>query len=120
MQARAAGAIAPSVVPAPQAQESSGALASTQATTQAPGQVAPEATAKHAAVANAPDAIDAAADPFEPPPPVADAARQAQQAQQSGAAGEVQVMRASTAARRVPAPTRTNDDPIARFANDSF
>jgi len=120
MQARAAGAISPSVVQAPRAQEGSDALASTRATMPAPIQVAPEASAEHAAVANAPDAIDAAADAFEPPPPAAVAVRQAQQAQQSGAAGEVQVMRASTASRPVPAATHTNDDPIARFANGSF
>jgi hypothetical protein len=115
-QARAAGAIAPSVMPAPRAQEDSGALASTQA----PVEVAPKVSTEHTAVANAPDAIDAAADAFEPPPPAAVAARQAQQAQQSGAAGEVQIMRASTVSRPVAAPTHTNDDPIARFANGSF
>jgi len=119
MQARAAGAIAPSVVPAPRAQEGSDAVASMRASAPAPIQVAPKASAEHAA-ASAPDPIDAAADAFEPPPPAAVAVRQAQQAQQSGAAGEVQVMRASTASRPVPAATHTNDDPIARFANGSF
>ncbi|CAD6548746.1 NlpC/P60 family protein [Paraburkholderia sabiae] len=71
--------------------------------------------------APAPDAIDAAADAYEPPPPAAMAARQARQAQSyngsNGEAGGVQIMRASTASRPVPAPTQTNDDPIAGFAN---
>jgi hypothetical protein len=32
----------------------------------------------------------------------------------------VQIMRASTSSRGVPAPNQTNDDPIARFANGNF
>ncbi|TCG03479.1 hypothetical protein BZM27_48185, partial [Paraburkholderia steynii] len=70
--------------------------------------------------ASAPDAIDAIADAYEPPPPAAVAARQARQAQFSGdsrESGGVQIMRASTASRPIPAPTQTNDDPIAGFAN---
>ncbi|MFL6637170.1 MAG: peptidoglycan endopeptidase, partial [Paraburkholderia graminis] len=34
--------------------------------------------------------------------------------------GAVQIMRASTASRPTPAPSQTNDDPIARFANGKF
>ncbi|MEX3934746.1 C40 family peptidase [Paraburkholderia phymatum] len=94
MQARAAGAVSPAVVASP----------------------AP-------ADAQAPDAIDAAADAYEPPPPAAIAARQARQAsdmQPSTDSGGVRIMRASTASRPIPAPTRTNDDPIAGFANGSY
>ena len=85
------------------------------------------------ASAATPDAIDAAADAFEPPPPASIAARQArlaQQTQQTGQAqrageaqaddGAVQIMRASTASRPTPAPSQTNDDPIARFANGKY
>jgi hypothetical protein len=61
-----------------------------------------------------------AADAFEPPPPASVAARQARQAQQADENGSVQIMRASTGARGMPAPTQTNDDPIARFANGNF
>ena len=82
----------------------------------------------------APDPIDAAADAFEPPPPATVAARQATQAQAQRipamrtstpsdipSSGEpARIMRASTAARGVPAPTQSNDDPIARFANGAF
>ncbi|MBV8627426.1 MAG: hypothetical protein JO371_06090 [Paraburkholderia sp.] len=118
MQARAAGAIAPGVVPANQSQADSGQLAATQASASVAVQPSPAPT--RTAAINTPDAIDAAADAFEPPPPAAVAARQAQQAQQSGAAGEVQIMRASTVSRPIPAPTHTSDDPIARFANGSF
>jgi hypothetical protein len=97
VQARAAGAVAPTMAASP----------------------APAATPQ------APDAIDAAADAYEPPPPAAVAARQASQAGQAQAAGEsgerggVQIMRASTASRPLPAPTHTNDDPIAGFANSN-
>ena len=65
------------------------------------------------------DPIDAAADAFEPPPPASVAVRQAQQARRTGTAESVQIMRASTASRPIPAPTQTGDDPIARFANGS-
>ena len=70
------------------------------------------------------DAIDAAADAFEPPPPAAlQAARQARQAgatpvQPSSTESSVPVMRASSANAPASAPTSTNDDPIARFANN--
>jgi len=75
-------------------------------------------------VATSPDAIDTAADAYEPPPPAAVAARQARQANQAGEpwageSGGVQIMRASTASRPLPAPTQTNDDPIAGFANSN-
>ena len=75
-------------------------------------------------VAHSEDPIDAAADAFEPPPPAApQAARQARQAgamavQPSPTEPSVQVMRASTAPSVRNAPTSTNDDPIARFANN--
>jgi hypothetical protein len=114
MQAHAAGAVAPTMAPA------------AQASAYAPPAAAPEqtATAVRAApqnpAARAPDAIDAAADAFEPPPPASVAARQAQQAQQADANGGVQIMRASTASRGMPAPSQTNDDPIARFANGNY
>ncbi|HEY3596720.1 MAG TPA: peptidoglycan endopeptidase, partial [Paraburkholderia sp.] len=52
------------------------------------------------------------------------AARQAEQAQESqrpaGDTGGVQIMRASTASRGIPAPTQTDDDPIAGFANSRY
>jgi len=118
MQARAAGAIAPTVAPATQSQADSGDLAATRASASVAVRTTPSPT--RTAATNTPDAIDAAADAFEPPPPAAIAARQAQQAQQSGAAGEVQIMRASTISRPIPAQTHTSDDPIARFANGSF
>ncbi|KAA1005588.1 peptidoglycan endopeptidase [Paraburkholderia panacisoli] len=111
MQARAAGAVAPTMAPA------------AQASAYAPPAAAPEqtATATRAApqgpAARVPDAIDAAADAFEPPPPASVAARQAQQADTNGG---VQIMRASTTSRGMPAPTQTNDDPIARFANGNY
>ncbi|MEM5341575.1 C40 family peptidase [Paraburkholderia azotifigens] len=100
MQARSAGAVSPNVV----------------------NSLAADAPAQRAySAAPAPDAIDAAADAYEPPPPAAMAARQARQAQSYGGSsgqGGVQIMRASTASRPVPAPTQTNDDPIAGFASD--
>jgi hypothetical protein len=68
-------------------------------------------------VAHAPDPIDAAADAFEPPPPASVAVRQEQQVVPSGG---VQIMRASTNSRAVPAPTQSSDDPIAHFANGNF
>jgi NlpC/P60 family protein len=80
------------------------------------------------ASAQTPDPIDAAADAYEPPPSAAVAARQAHQARQAPpgsewqrAAGDgVQIMRASTGSRGIPAPTQTNDDPIAGFANSGY
>ncbi|GJH00160.1 C40 family peptidase [Paraburkholderia terrae] len=109
MQARAAGAISPTQVASPVAA--------------APADATPSrvyGAAPSPASTSAPDAIDAAADAYEPPPPAAVAARQARQAQFSGdnrESGGVQIMRASTASRPIPAPTQTNDDPIAGFAN---
>jgi hypothetical protein len=70
-----------------------------------------------ASVARAPDPIDAAADAFEPPPPASVAARQEQQVDSNGG---VQIMRASTHSRAIPAPTQSSDDPIAHFANGNF
>ena len=112
-QALAAGAVSPPVEPA----------AGTMATT----------TATAAAANAAPDPIDTAADAFEPPPPASVAARQAEAAQaernpagQAYAApdspppGQARLLRASSAARSVPAPTQTSDDPIARFAGGSY
>ncbi len=111
MQARVAGAVSPAAVSAAQAGAYDAAPASsTQQATAA-------RTVPQTAAARAPDPIDAAADAFEPPPPASVAARQAQQAD---ADGGVQIMRASTASRGIPAPTQTTDDPIARFANGKF
>ncbi|MFP3558520.1 C40 family peptidase [Paraburkholderia sp. SIMBA_049] len=107
MQARAAGAMSPTQVASPAASTPADAT---------PSRVYGAAPSP----ASAPDAIDAAADAYEPPPPAAVAARQARQAQFSGdsrESGGVQIMRASTASRPIPAPTQTNDDPIAGFAN---
>ncbi|MEM5437172.1 C40 family peptidase [Paraburkholderia diazotrophica] len=92
MQARAAGAVSPAAATSP-----------------------PPADTQQA-----PDAIDAAADAYEPPPPAAVAARQARDAQPSTDSGGAQIMRASSGSRPIPAPTRTNDDPIAGFANGSY
>jgi hypothetical protein len=113
MQARAAGAVSPAPVPAAQASTYDAAAGA------ANQQVAARAESPTAA-ARAPDSIDAAADAFEPPPPASVAARQAQQAQQADGNAGVQIMRASTASRGIPAPTQTTDDPIARFANGNF
>ncbi|WNC88297.1 NlpC/P60 family protein [Paraburkholderia sp. FT54] len=115
MQARAAGAVSPTPGPAAQA---SADVANASALAQP--QPMPSRTAPQAAAGRAPDPIDAAADAFEPPPPASVAARQARQAQQADENGSVQIMRASTASRGIPAPTQTNDDPIARFANGNF
>ncbi|CAG9194636.1 Hydrolase Nlp/P60 [Paraburkholderia caribensis] len=107
LQARAAGAMSPTPVASPVAATAADATSS-------------RVYGGAARPASAPDAIDAAADAYEPPPPAAVAARQARQAQVSGDSrelGGVQIMRASTASRPVPAPTQTNDDPIAGFAN---
>ncbi|WP_013588499.1 NlpC/P60 family protein [Paraburkholderia phenoliruptrix] len=124
LQARAAGAVSPTPMVAARSNSyDSGASAAPQAASTA--RVAPQA-----AGAASSDPIDAAADAFEPPPPASVAARQArlaqqaQQTQQADAAraddGAVQIMRASTASRGMPAPSQTNDDPIARFANGNF
>jgi hypothetical protein len=117
MQARAAGAVSPTPVSAAQARayDTASGMPSEPASTTRP---IPQTASVHM-----PDAIDAAADAFEPPPSASVAARQAQQAQQTRAEPEnsgVQIMRASTGARGIPAPTQTNDDPIARFANGNF
>lgn len=113
IQARAAGAVSPTPVQAAQGSAYDAG---------APAQQLPTAsrTAAQTAAARAPDPIDAAADAFEPPPPASVAARQARQAQQADENGNVQIMRASTASRGMPAPTQTNDDPIARFANGNY
>ena len=94
-------------------------LNAAQQQARAAGAVAPTLTAAPAAEVSAPaavpsDPITAAADAFEPPPPTARAAaRQAQLA----APGGVQILPASTAPGSAsPAATSTNDDPIARFA----
>ncbi len=124
LQARAAGAVSPTPMVAARSNSyDSGASAAPQAASTA--RVAPQA-----AGAASPAPIDAAADAFEPPPPASVAARQArlaqqaQQTQQADAAraddGAVQIMRASTASRGMPAPSQTTDDPIARFANGNF
>ncbi|MDR6422923.1 hypothetical protein J2801_005220 [Paraburkholderia phenoliruptrix] len=124
LQARAAGAVSPTPMVAARSNSyDSGASAAPQAASTA--RVAPQA-----AGAASSDPIDAAADAFEPPPPASVAARQArlaqqaQQTQQADAAraddGAVQIMRASTASQGMPAPSQTNDDPIARFANGNF
>ncbi|WP_233829728.1 C40 family peptidase [Paraburkholderia sp. ZP32-5] len=120
LQARSAGAVAPALVP-------SQAQANAAYDTDTPSRGQPELPVQPTTAARAisrPDAIDAAADAFEPPPSASIAARQAQQAQQvqqqREAGGEVQLMRASTASHGVVAPTQTNDDPIARFANGNY
>jgi hypothetical protein len=102
-------------------------LSAAQMQARAAGAVSPAVDASPApADAQAPDAIDAAADAYEPPPPASIAARQARQARQasdmrpSTDSGGVQIMRASTASRPIPAPTHTNDDPIAGFANGGY
>ncbi|MBN3851564.1 peptidoglycan endopeptidase [Paraburkholderia sp. Ac-20342] len=114
LQARSAGAVAPTAAPTAQASAYEAVAPSSM---QQPAQ---PVTSARTVSRNAPDAIDAAADAFEPPPSAALAERQAQQAQRAEAGGGVQIMRASTAARGIPAPTQTSDDPIARFANGSY
>ncbi|CAE6833928.1 C40 family peptidase [Paraburkholderia haematera] len=109
IQARAAGAVSPAPVAAAQASTFDAAVSSTSRQT--------ARAESPTAVARTPDPIDAAADAFEPPPAASVAARQAQQAQQADGNAGVQIMRASTASRGIPAPTQTTDDPIARFAN---
>ncbi|MEA3131460.1 MAG: hypothetical protein QOF46_3255, partial [Paraburkholderia sp.] len=110
IQARAAGAVSPLPVQASQTSTYDSATGSTTAVR----------TESSIAAARAPDPIDAAADAFEPPPPASVAASQAQQAQHADGNTGVQIMRASTASRGIPAPAQTTDDPIARFANGSF
>ncbi|MFM0010993.1 MULTISPECIES: NlpC/P60 family protein [Paraburkholderia] len=114
MQARAAGAVSPGSVPAAQASTYDAVAGSANQQTAAARAEPPTVTAR------APDPIDAAADAFEPPPPASVAASQARQAQQADGNAAVQIMRASTASRGIPAPTQTTDDPIARFANGNF
>ncbi|MFM0685490.1 NlpC/P60 family protein [Paraburkholderia strydomiana] len=123
IQARAAGAQSPTPALSAQASGYDGG-ASAQAQRQAAAATPP---VSQTATARGADAIDAAADAFEPPPPSSVATRQARQARQADAAertpgdnGSVQIMRASTASRGVAAPSQTNDDPIARFANGNF
>ncbi|MFL9962216.1 NlpC/P60 family protein [Paraburkholderia sediminicola] len=114
MQARAAGTVAPTIAPAARPSAYAAPAAAPEQTATAT-RAAPQGSGAYA-----PDAIDAAADAFEPPPPASIAAGQALQAQQADANGGVQIMRASTASRGMPAPTHTNDDPIARFANGNY
>jgi len=114
MQARAAGAVSPGSVPTAQASTYDAVAGSANQQTAAARAEPPTVTAR------APDPIDAAADAFEPPPPASVAVRQDQQARQAEGNAGVQIMRASTASRGIPAPTQTTDDPIARFANGSF
>jgi hypothetical protein len=118
MQARDAATVAPPVTP-------SAAITSAGTGGVARGAVA---AASPRPLPNQPDAIDAAADAFEPPPPAAvTAARQAALAGSVAitpapdpAPSSVQIMRASTSVAAQRAPTQTNDDPIARFANSGF
>jgi hypothetical protein len=114
VQARSAGAVTPAVAPPGQASTYD---ADTPSSTPAVQRAQPVTAAR---AISRPDAIDAAADAFEPPPPASIATRQAQQMQQGEAGGEVRIMRASTASHGVAAPTQTNDDPIARFANGNY
>ena len=127
MQARAAGAVAPTAIPAAQASAydaTTDVMANTATNTAAGSPVRPPTSTQvvpHTTAARAPDAIDAAADAFEPPPPASIAERQARQAQRTeDPGGSVQLMRASTASHGMPAPTQSNDDPIARFANGNY
>jgi hypothetical protein len=134
LQARAAGAISPAAVASTRTSgydsnnDSGGGGTPLQAQSATAARTTPQT-----ASASTPDAIDAAADAFEPPPPASIAARQARLAQQTQQTGQpqrpgdaqaddgaVQIMRASTASRGTPAPSQTNDDPIARFANGKF
>ncbi|WP_345813886.1 NlpC/P60 family protein [Paraburkholderia sp. PREW-6R] len=119
MQAREAGAVSPRTLQGVTTQAGANEVPDGVSSQQASAARTPAAAS---ASATRPDAIDAAADAFEPPPPATVAARQARQAQQAEASGDgaVRVMRASTASRGVVAPTQTNDDPIARFANGNF
>jgi len=120
LQARSAGAVTPAeALPAQASAYEAGAPSPAQSTQPAQPEF-PVQPATAARATSQPDAIDAAADAFEPPPPAAIAARQAQQARQlqrREAGDDVQIMRAATASHGIAAPTQTNDDPIARFAN---
>ncbi|MFC0694643.1 C40 family peptidase [Paraburkholderia humisilvae] len=132
-QARDAGAVSPVRVASPASAPVNGTgngaasanMMATQ-TTQPAQSGAAYADAPARVSAQAPDPIDAAADAYEPPPSAALAARQAQQAQQTPsewqrpASGSARIMRASTVSPSLPAPTQTNDDPIAGFANSSY
>ncbi|MCX4165131.1 MULTISPECIES: C40 family peptidase [Paraburkholderia] len=121
MQARAAGAVTPPTASAPPVEPASmpnsNAVAATETIPAA--STAVQTNPAIATTRQSADPIDAAADAFEPPPPSSIAVRQAQQARRAGTAESVQIMRASTASRPIPAPTQTGDDPIARFANGS-
>ncbi|MGF7134950.1 hypothetical protein P3T40_006456 [Paraburkholderia sp. EB58] len=118
MQAREAGAVTPATVSAERTQADAGAMAATSATSNTSTTAeAPVRSAVPVSVAHASDPIDAAADAFEPPPPASVAVHQEQQA---GSSGGVQIMRASTHSRAIPAPTQSSDDPIAHFANGNF
>ncbi|MDE1184423.1 NlpC/P60 family protein [Paraburkholderia sp.] len=128
VSATANAGVSTATAPAPMAQADQfepppPVLSAAQMQARAAGAVTPSAVAPTRAGGRE-DAIDAAADAFEPPPSSASAAaRQAQQAQYHESAdspGDVQIMRASTASRGIPAATRTTDDPIARFANGSY
>ncbi|HEY2024271.1 C40 family peptidase [Paraburkholderia sp.] len=117
MQARSAGAVTPAIAPPAQASAYDADMPSPAQSVERGQPV----TAVRAIPR--PDAIDAAADAFEPPPPAPIAARQAQQArqmQQAEPGVETRIVRASTASHGIPAPTQTNDDPIARFANGNY
>jgi hypothetical protein len=126
MQARQAGAIAPATVAAGRGQVGTADAMTATAATPSPAATAPASTTAYApvrspvppSVAHAADPIDAAADAFEPPPPASVAVRQEQQ--QAVSSDGVQIMRASTASRPLPAPTQSSDDPIAHFANGNF
>ncbi|MFC0576901.1 C40 family peptidase [Paraburkholderia solisilvae] len=146
-QARAAGAVSPAaVVASPESASVYGASSGNAMGTQAQAAQAPSsayadapvrtppqtrAIATRSSAPATPDPIDAAADAYEPPPSSAAlAASQAQQAQSVPPASEwqrppqtgggVQIMRASTASRGLPAPSQTTDDPIAGFANSRY
>jgi hypothetical protein len=110
-QAREAGAVTPTRLPAERAAQSDAGVTAASAANMPPGSSTP------ANIAHALDPIDAAADAFEPPPPASVAVRQEQQA---GSNGSVQIMRASTGSRAVPAPTQSSDDPIAHFATGGY
>ncbi|MGF6722539.1 hypothetical protein P3T43_001886 [Paraburkholderia sp. GAS41] len=114
-QAREAGAVTPANLAVEPPQGSASAMDATAAASAA--DAPSRSAAVPASVARAPDPIDAAADAFEPPPPASVAARQEQQVDSNGG---VQIMRASTHSRAIPAPTQSSDDPIAHFANGNF
>jgi hypothetical protein len=111
-QAREAGAVTPTRIPVASAARSDAGVTQPTALNAPAG-----SSSTPANIAHAPDPIDAAADAFEPPPPASVAVRQEQQA---GSNGGVQIMRASTGSRAVPAPTQSSDDPIAHFATGGY